>query len=327
MIPYIDMHCDTLMQAYIHQKKDIFDFKESMVDIKRLKEGNCKAQFFAIFMPPLFLKDKLGEKFPKDDEYIRDNLEIFHHSIKTAPEFFAGTSTVKELEENDRQGKISGILTLEDGRAVEGKMERLEKFYNQGIRLISLTWNEENCFGSPNSFERSVMEKGLSNFGKEAVEEMNRLGILIDVSHLSDAGFWDTFQYTTKPFVASHSNCRSLNPHPRSMSDEMIRALAEKGGVIGINFSPKFLIADLSNQESKVAYLIAQIKHMKKIGGIDCVALGSDFDGIKGTFEIGSSDKIPILFHSLKKEGFTSGEIEKIALRNIQRVVREVWKS
>lgn len=325
MTPYIDMHCDTLMQAYVHQKKDIFDFKESMVDIKRLKKGGCKAQFFAIFMPPLSLKDKMGEKFPKDDDYIHDNLKIFHQSICTCSDIFSQASTVKELEKNYFQGKVSGILSLEDGRAVEGNMERLTEFYNDGIRLISLTWNDENCFGNPNSFKRSVMEKGLSNFGKEAISEMNRLGILVDVSHLSDAGFWDVVRYTTEPFVASHSNCRSLNPHPRSMSDEMIHALAEKGGVIGVNFSPEFLVQDLSNKESKIEYLIAQIKQIKKVGGINSVALGSDFDGIQGVFEVGSSDKIPLLFSSLKKEGFTNEEIEKIAFQNVQRVAREVW--
>lgn len=324
MIPYIDMHCDTLMQAYLHQKDDIYDFPSSMVDLKRLKSGNCKLQFFAIFMPPLSLKEKMGDAFPDDDNYIQQNYEIFQNTVKRNYDDFAQANSMDDLLSNTLVSKVSGMLTLEDGRAVNGNLERIKQFYDLGIRLISLTWNVPNCFGSPNSTDAVVMNQGLTDFGKDAIDYMNQLGILIDVSHLSDGGFWDVAERSKKTFVASHSNCRELNPHPRSMSDDMIRTLADKGGVIGLNFGPKFLIQDLQNQDSKLEYLIAQLKHMRNIGGIDCVAIGSDFDGVKGNLAINSPDKMPLLFKSLTKEGFSHIEIEKIAFKNVERVLKNI---
>ena len=120
-------------------------------------------------------------------------------------------------------------------------MNRLHTLYQEGVRLVTLLWNEENCIGSPNSKDRKIMQKGLKPFGFEVVEQMNSLGMLIDVSHLSDGGFWDVLSTSSKPIVASHSNARALCEHPRNLSDDMIRALAEKGGVIGLNFYPYFV--------------------------------------------------------------------------------------
>lgn len=133
------------------------------------------------------------------------------------------------------------MLTVEDGRMVNGSFDRLEQLAKTGVRAIALTWNFENCFGAPNSRDPKIMSKGLSAFGKEAIEAMNELGILVDVSHLSDGGFYDVAKISKKPFVATHSDCRALAAHPRNLTDDMIRLLAQKGGVSGINFAPAFL--------------------------------------------------------------------------------------
>lgn len=323
MINYIDFHCDTLMKAWMGRKKDIFA-PGGMVSLNGLREGGCRAQFFAIFMPPVNLKKIAGLFLPKDEAYIEKNLQIFQNTLERWPDILAAAKSMEDIRANWTQGKISGILTLEDGRAVNGKIENLERFYDRGIRLISLTWNHANCFGFPNSSDNAVMEKGLTDFGKEAVIRMNELGMLVDVSHLSDGGFRDVAALCKKPFVASHSNCRSLNPHPRSMTDDMIRTLADKGGVMGVNFGPEFLTENVKAKESRAQAIAAQLRHMIKIGGEDCPAIGTDFDGIGGRLEIGSPGQMPRLFETLEKSGFTAGQIEKIAYRNGERVMEEV---
>ena len=158
---------------------------------------------------------------------------------------------------------------------------------------------------------------------------MNEMGIIVDVSHLSDAGFWDVLDICKKngkPFVASHSNLRSLSPHTRNLTDDMLKALAEAGGCTGINFAPGFLDPDITAQKSKISHMAQHALRMKDLGGIEVVALGSDLDGITGELEIDSIDKMPLLFDEFKKVGFTEGEIEKIAYHNVARVIKDAMK-
>lgn len=321
---YIDMHCDTLMMAWMKKQTDIYDQPDMMVDIKRLLQGCCKAQFFAIFMPSPGMKERMGLTQMDDDDYINHLSTIFRTTLEKHPESVAQAVSLADIRENAGAGKVSAVLTMEDGRSVDGKMEKLERYYGIGVRVLGLTWNQANCFGSPNSPDAAVMQQGLTAFGKDAVVRMNELGMGIDVSHLSDGGFWDVAKLTKKPFFATHSNCRSLNPHPRSMTDEMIRALADKGGIMGVNFCPAFLVQDTENNRATCDMLTAQLRHMIRIGGEDCAAIGTDFDGMGGELEIGSADRMPLLFEALDKAGFTANEIEKIAFRNAERVLQEV---
>lgn len=321
---YIDMHCDTLMRAYIEKKDTIYQIPEFMLDIDRMKKGNCLAQYFAIFMQQESTWEKAQGVFPDDLEYIKALLDIFYKSMEDHSKMIAPAGTVRQLEENEAAGKMSGILALEDGRVVECRMERLEWLYEQGIRMITLTWNYENCFGFPNSGDRAVMQKGLKDFGREAVVRMNELGLAIDVSHLSDGGFLDVVKLSKRPFVASHSNCRALSPHSRNMTDEMIRALAERGGVMGLNFAGPFLNADAVGRESILARMILHLKHMVKVGGIEVPAIGTDFDGTDGIFDIPDCSKMPLLFETMEKHGFTGEQIEKIAYKNVKRVMGDI---
>lgn len=321
-VPYIDLHCDALMKACVKLKKDMAK-PGGHISLNALQRGLCKAQFFAIFMPPIIAKRFLGPLFPKDEAYIQRCLNIFQTTLERYPNVIAMAKTAADIEANWKGGKISGILTLEDGRAVAGKLENLERFYNQGIRLISLTWNQENCFGAPNSSKPEIMNRGLSEFGKDAVRYMNEVGMIVDVSHLSDGGFWDVAKISNRPFVASHSNCRSINPHSRSLTDDMIRTLADKGGVMGVNFGPEFLTEDKNNRFSKTEFIVRQLQHMVQRGGEDCAAIGTDFDGISGKLEISTPQDMPLLFDALGRAGFTSAQIEKIAWRNAQRAISE----
>lgn len=313
MIPYIDFHCDTLMRAWELGASSVNVLPEAMVDTERLEKGGCLAQFFAVFMMPQPKKPDSD-----DDAYIDALLRIFHAS-QQGELAFAGN--LQDYRRNRETGKISGFLTLEDGRAVNGSMERLERFYKMGIRLITLTWNYVNCFGSPNSSDPAVMAQGLTPFGKDGVRRMQELGMLVDVSHLSDGGFWDVAELCREPFVASHSNCRALNPHPRSMTDDMIRTLADRGGVMGVNFCPNFLRKNLRENTSRVEDLVRHLRHMVNIGGLGCAAIGSDLDGIDGNLEIGSADQMPLLFQTMERAGFHESEIEQIAWKNAEQVL------
>lgn len=322
---YIDMHCDTLMLAWMKKQAEIYSQPDMMVDIRRLREGNCKAQFFAIFLPSPGMKERMGLAQMDDDEYINHLYGIFTNTWKLHPEEVAPAGCLADIRRNEQAGKLSAVLTMEDGRSVDGRMEKLEHYYNMGVRVIGLTWNQENCFGAPNSYDASIMAKGLTGFGKDAIVRMNELGMGVDVSHLSDGGFWDVAKLTKKPFFATHSNCRSLNPHPRSMTDDMIRALADKGGVMGVNFCPAFLVQDTENHSATCDMLVAQLRHMVNTGGEDCAAVGTDFDGMGGDLEIGSADRMPMLFDAMERAGFTPRQIEKIAFGNAERVIADVF--
>lgn len=318
MTPYFDLHCDTLELGFIKKKDDIYDLPESMLDIRRMKEAGMFGQFFAMFFPP-----SSRDWMPEDEVYYQSLKTLFYDSLKKHSDCIAFAGNGTEAEKNYKEGKLSAFLTIEDGRHVQGKLSNIERFYRDGVRLISLTWNDQNCFGAPNSRERSMMEKGLTSFGKEAVEYMNELGMIVDVSHLSDGGFYDVLECSKKPFVASHSNARALSPHPRNLTDEMIRGLAKKGGIAGVNFYGAFLNEDAVSERSTLDALVAHMKYMSRLGGEDFVALGTDFDGISGEVEINSPLVMQRLFDRLKMEGFSQTQIEKIAYKNVLRVIHD----
>ena len=322
----IDMHCDTLMHAFLNcgPQTDIYEMPSAMIDLKRLKNGGALAQFFAIFMvPQQFYTDYLKRPPISDEEYIAGCSSIFESSVALHSEIVAKALNSEMTEKNAADGKMSAILTMEDGRAVQGKLENLDRFYAMGIRALSLTWNFENCFGAPNSRDSAVMNRGLTGFGKDAVRHMQEIGMLVDVSHLSDGGFRDVAELSVKPFAATHSNCRALCPHPRNMTDEMIRMLADKGGIMGINFGPEFLSAEEKDTRSTVERMVAMAQHEKRVGGIDVIGIGTDFDGIEGDLEISGPDKMSLLTDGLSTGGFTDDEIDKITHGNALRVLRE----
>lgn len=314
MISYIDWHCDTLMQAWRHKRQDIKNFPCAMADLQRLSKAGCMAQCFAIFMQPQPAHDQTD-----DWKYIQSLSGIFHQSCGP---LMMPVCSRRDLLKNRADGILSGILTLEDGRAIDS-ITRLEQVFTMGIRLITLTWNYENCFGSPNSQNPSVMSCGLTDYGKDAIRRMEELGMIVDVSHLSDGGFWDVAQGIRGPFVASHSNCRALNPHPRSISDCMIRTIADHGGIVGVNFEPSFLTEDIRCRKSLTQDVVRHLRHMIRTGGLECASIGSDLDGICGQIQLGNADRIPNLFFALEEAGFSPEEIEHIAWKNAWRVLQD----
>ena len=306
----IDLHCDTILHLVDQPQLRLFDNNLS-IDIKKLKRGNSIAQFFALYI------DLAEQKNPL--QRCLSMVDLFYREIQENHKDIALALNAEELSLNQKAGKISAFLTIEEGAAIQGRLENLRNFYRLGVRLLTLTWNYPNEMGYPNC-EEKYRTQGLTDFGQQVVVEMNTLGMIIDVSHLSDQGFYDVARLSKKPFVASHSNARSVREHSRNMTDDMIRLLAQKGGIMGINFSGNFLDG---SKDSKVDAMVRHIKHIYNVGGIDVIALGTDFDGIEYNLEIANVGEMDKLIGALGKSGFTTGEIEKICCQNALKVIRE----
>ncbi len=326
MYSYVDMHCDTLLRSLREGSGTIYDGK-GMQSILQMKEAGQLCQFFAVFFPP---RDAAAEDpqfiLPPDEEFFHMLVQNLKAEVNAHGDLIGMAYNHADIMKNQKDGKMSAVLTVEDGRMVEGRMETLVHMYEEGVRAISLTWNGANCFGFPNSREKEIMEAGLTPFGKEALGMMNDLGILIDVSHLSDGGFFDVAALSKKPFAATHSSCRALTPHPRNLTDEMIRLLAEKGGVAGVNFGPEFVSPDTTGRDSRAEDLARHVLHFIDVGGEDCVGLGTDFDGVGGNLEISCPAQMTLLFDLLEKKGLSERQIEKVASGNVLRLIQDVLK-
>lgn len=315
----IDMHCDTIFELF---RRGNMSLKENVlgVDLRKLKAAGSEAQFFACY---ICMKMFQGEdRFSKGYQYALDMITFAKQELGKYPEEISLVKSKEEFLENVNTGKLSAFLTVEESGIVENDMGCLERLYEEGIRLMTLLWNEENCMGYPNSRDKEIMNRGLKPFGIETVERMNELGMLIDVSHLSDGGFWDILRYSKKPVVASHSNARALCPHPRNLSDEMIRALANQGGVAGLNLYPYFV-----NESGKadIDDLVRHMEYMFEVGGEDFVAIGTDFDGFDGgELELRNIGEMGLLYEALRKRGFHERQIEKFWNGNVKRVIGEV---
>ena len=321
---YIDLHCDTLLGA-IERRADVFtDLQDTSVNLNRLHEQGVKAQFMAMFLPDAEYAKKFADAIPEDDDkLIKKMVSVLKKTVEDNPDKCALVTDHDSMIAANNEGKVGLFLTIEDGRSVHGKLDKIKKYYDMGVRLISLTWNYENCFGFPNSFEAGVMSRGLKPFGKQAVEYMNDLGVIIDVSHLSDGGFWDVAKLSQKPFVASHSNARAMSAHPRNLDDDQIKALAKAGGVMGLNFCPPFLGDILGCTESCVSDMVRHIMYIYNLGGEDILALGTDFDGIGGQLEIAVPAQMDLLWNALKQAGLSEHQIEKMQWQNALRVIKE----
>ncbi len=331
----VDMHCDTIWEIYKRRQEgqDVnLRSNDLHIDLEKMRAGDYGLQNFALFTP----LDRVERPF----EHGMRLVDLFYQEIEANRDLIGAVKTYGDIEENWRHGRMSAMLTIEEGAVCQGELAFLRDFYRAGVRMMSLTWNFPNELGYPNGkcgdskSDPDVIDaaRGLTRRGIEFVEEMERLGMIIDVSHLNDAGIWDVFRYTKKPFVASHSNTRGVVPGcPRNLSDEMLRALAERGGVAGINYYIGFLHNEKDWREgetrrSLISDMILHMKHMRKIGGIGCIGLGSDFDGISGVLDLSSAADLPLLEDGMRKAGFAPSEIEAVFHGNVLRLYKEVLK-
>lgn len=307
----------------LHFPKENLTENKKMVSIPAMKQGGVLVQCFSAFVPTGFfpkpVRDSLAWKAFGSIADRKDKL-LDLHKDEIIPIY-----TVDDIDSCSASGKIGALFTIEDLGVIGSDIEKLRTAYDRGVRIASLTWNHENTLAFPNSAKPVVMEKGLKAFGVQAVEVMNELGIVVDVSHLSDGGFWDVVKFSKKPFIATHSNSRAVTDHPRNLTDEMIKALAEKGGVMGLNFAPDFL-SGRKGKVSRIDDMVRHIMHIRNVGGSGVLAIGTDFDGIEGKLEIGTPADMPLLEAALRKAGLNDEDLEKMWQRNIIRVFKETWK-
>ncbi len=289
----VDMHCDTILRLY-DEGGNLLE-NEFNIDLRKMVKGDYLLQNFAMFV-------NLGEK---DDPLTKAQrlIDLYYQEIEKNKDLIKPIFSYQNIEDNQRDGLMSAMLTLEEGAVVNNDLAILRNYYRLGVRMITLTWNHPNGIGYPNLISTKEYkdlyhintQDGLTDFGIEYVREMERLGIIIDVSHLGDAGFYDVLKYTTKPFVASHSNARSVCGVARNMSDDMIKLLAKRNGVMGINFCGDFLKASKTGGvRSCVEDMVKHILYIRDLVGIDYVGLGSDFDGISQDLELKDASMMPM---------------------------------
>lgn len=327
----VDMHCDTVSELW---KREQAGEKISLLDcdchinLRKMKQGDYLLQNFALFVNMEACADPW--------EHVQELFALYERLMKENADLIVPVTCTEEIERNRLNGKMSALLTVEEGGVCRGSLEKLDILYSQGVRMLTLTWNYQNELGSPNIDRRKKptlqdtfvpnVSDGLTETGFAFVERMEELGMIVDVSHLSDAGFWDVARRAKRPFVASHSNARQICPCVRNLTDEMIRALAEKGGVTGLNFCADFLTKAQENTPNPgtVEAVVRHAKHIVKVGGMECLGLGSDFDGIDTHAELPGADAMERLWYALVKGGFTQGQADAIFGGNVLRLYREV---
>ncbi|MFD0711350.1 dipeptidase [Paenibacillus sp. GCM10027626] len=266
MIRTVDFHCDALYKLLTYSDLEFTGDNSNRLDVTlpRLKEARALLQTFAIFIP-----DKLG----KTMEPILESIDLFQRKVLASDEmmFIRTAADLKELQQN---GKIGALLSLEGADGLQGNMAMLRILFALGVRALGLTWNNAN-WGADGAME--PRKGGLTGKGVELVKECNRLGIILDVSHLSERSFWDMVDKTTKPLIASHSNAQALCNHPRNLTDEQLRELIAMDGLIGVTFVPYFV----ADQETvTVDDVVRHVEYICELGGEKNLMFGSDFDGI-----------------------------------------------
>ncbi len=350
----IDGHNDAV-QHVVYENVDLGNrLPDGMIDLPRLREGGIHVPFFALWVPTYY----------KGSEAVRRTLDLrdaMQRVLDKHPDQIELATSARDIERIVAQKKIAAVLTVEGGHQIANDLAVLRTYHRMGILSMTLTHFRNNDWAD--SSTDKPQHNGLAEFGKQVVREMNAIGMIVDISHVSDQTFNDVLQVTTKPVIASHSSCRTISDVPRNMTDDMLRALARNGGVVGVNFSASFLNQQDAEElkkrvasenaieptvtgaaldefaakeyfEDKAAFHVghasvedaaACIDHIVKVAGIDHVGIGSDFDGIT-LVPIGLEDvaKVPNLTAALLKHGYSKQDIKKIMGENFLRVIHEV---
>ena len=308
----IDLHCDTILRLSENPSENLFNAK-GHINYEKLVKGDVYCQCFALFTKMHELADDAYTPF----ERLSRLHDLFIKEIEESSGKLKRAYSANDILNN--KDSISVMLTIEGLDALEGKRKNLDTLISWKPKIASFTWNWENELAYPQSEDKAIMQSGLKDFGFEVLERFNQEDIIIDASHLSDGGFWDVIKSGNK-VVATHSDCRAVTNTGRNLTDDMIRALADKGGVVGLNFCSPFLTDDKSH-ESRVSDMVIHTKHLLNVGGEDILAMGSDFDGIGGKLEIDGPDKFPLLEAALRKAGLKEEVIEKMFYKNILRLL------
>ncbi len=320
----VDTHCDTLkclFSEFTRPRDSMWRYRGDIgmgqrsnmghLDVPRMIEGGVSCQVFAVSS-----ERSRTRPFPLRTAMLM--IERFYKECEAIPQLEPVTS-YKGIMDAKKRGNVSGMLSIEGADVIEGRVEMLGVFHRLGVRMVGLVHSLRNQLADGVTDKRT--RGGLSELGVQAVEELDRLGMIIDISHLNDEGVEDVVEHGKKPVIASHSNSRAVCDHPRNMTDEMIRALGENGGVMGMNFAPPFV----HPEEATLGEVVDHIDHIVGLVGPDHVGLGSDYDGIPYTPK-GLEDvtMMPDITRELVKRGYGKEDIVKILGGNHLRLIKEI---
>lgn len=329
---------------------------KTQTDIPRMKAGGLDAEFFAIYV---------DAKYARTGGAARrafDMIDTVYEAARRSPDSLEMAYAATDIRRIVRSGKIAALMGVEGGHAIEDDLRLLRDFYRLGVRYMTLTHvNTNHWADSSGDLDNSQVQhhNGLTDFGRQVIAEMNRLGMMVDVSHVSDKTFWDVIEVSKAPIIASHSSARALTNVERNMTDDMLRAVAKNGGVVMVNFAGSFLtetpVKRTPEQRAKIAELrkkyqddpeklweeidkvvprtvvplsnlIDHIDHIAKVAGIDHVGIGSDFDGVGGYLPQGMEDvsKLPSITYELLKRGYSDADVKKVLGENFLVVMEKV---
>jgi len=320
----VDGHVDIPYRMWNHPEDISVRTKNGHFDYVRAKEGGLDAPIMSIYIPSA--REDNGAKMLADSL-----IDLVENIAKEHPDKFAIATNPSQIKEQFAKGLISLPMGMENGAPIEHDLTNVQYFYDRGIRYITLTHAKANHI-SDSSYDSTRLWNGLSPFGEEVVAEMNRVGIMVDISHVSDSAFYDALAITKVPVIASHSSCRHFTPGmERNMSDDMIKVLAKNGGVIHINFGSFFLDPAFAKEDrdttyfAKASQIADNIDRVVELAGIDYVGFGSDFDGVGDLPEdVKDASQLPNVLYELLKRGYSAEDIEKICNKNTFRVWQQV---
>ncbi|MFX1590276.1 MAG: dipeptidase [Promethearchaeota archaeon] len=315
--PVIDGHVDTFLKIKEQNRKFSEHSEIGHCDLIRMREGNVQAALFAI---------ESGYTM----ESLIKNIDIWFKIISNPANEIIQIKSTDDFNKLKDSGKIGAILHYEGATGIDDDLMLLRLGYHLGLRSMGLTWSNVNKFGTGvRVTTKHQRKRGLTDMGRDLVRKAQDLGITIDVSHLNDQSFWDLYEITEKPIIATHSNARSICNHPRNLTDDQIKAINEKHGTIGINFCMKFLDPEHPGEEYPnlgLEVIKKHIDHILNLADINTIAIGSDFDGTSVPNCVRDCTKFPILWEYLLNNGYSDRDLEKITHKNLIRVFKSTWK-
>jgi membrane dipeptidase len=321
-----------------------FAKNQGETDLPRLMQSGITAVFFSAWVDP--------ERYTfgttdRSWEHAQVYLDTIHAFVNRHPDRLILATTARQVRQAKSEGKVAAFIGVEGGHVIEGSIDNLRELYRRGVRYMTLTWNNGTTWSGAAAGLNGTRSGGLTDHGRAIVREMNRLGMLVDISHVSDSTFFDAVETSTAPVIASHSSARALNSHRRNMSDAQLRAVARNGGVVNVNFYSAFIdpqfLAKADSIEKNVppaaqaaalqslprpplSVLLDHFDHIAKIAGVDHVGLGSDFDGVAGLLPAGMDDvtRLPLIAQGLLDRGYSETDVKKILGGNMLRVMEQV---
>jgi membrane dipeptidase len=325
--PVFDGHEDFITQIERRRpdrqpKRDFLEeSSDGHVDLPRAMRGGLGGCFTSIY-----LSDERAEANPLYYA-MREMNDVFQIADRSEGRFRV-CRTVAEVQQAFEDGAFASVFMFEGADPISWNLRELRVFYEAGLRCLAPTWSRSTIFAHGVSFTPGGLpETGLTDLGRELVDECNRLGIILDVSHINPAGFAGMLDQSTQPVLATHSSVQEISPHVRNLSDDQIRALAQQGGTIGINFANAFLRSDMGPEDdTSLDLIVSHFDHIVNLVGDEHVSFGTDFDGTGIPSVVGDAAGLPVVLRALQSRGYSDAALERICNGNFLRVASEVWR-